>query len=120
MKLTSHFEQLNSLSKWRNKFPDKTRFQKIEKTLCPNKCFIGKGKFEGYVAYCFDWTNSVILECPIYGNAIYIIKRGKFTWQEIAQASKWEARTEYSEQVTVINHSETWLERLEENLRYGF
>ena len=94
--------------------------KKIEKTLRPNKCFVGKGEFEGYIAYCFDWTESVILECPIYGNAIYIIKRGKFTWQEIAKASKWEARTEYSAQVKVINHSNTWLERLEQSLRYDF
>ncbi len=60
-----------------------------------------------------------MLECPIYGNAIYIIKRGKSTWQEIAKATKWEARTKYSDQIKVINHSETWLERLEQNLRYG-
>ena len=59
------------------------------------------------------------MECPIYGNATYVINSGKYSWQEIAKNSKLEARTEYSEQVTVINHSETWLERLEQNLRYG-
>lgn len=118
--LTKHFKQLNSTKKWRNKSFDEARLQKIEETLKPNKCFVGNDEFEGYIVYCFDWTDKAILECPIYGNAIYIIRQGKCTWQEIAKASKWEARTEHSEQVTVINHSETWLERLEQNLRYGF
>lgn len=116
--LSNHFKHLNSTKKWKNKFFDKTRFQKIEKNLYPNKCFIGKDEFEGYVVYCFDWTSNVVLECPIYGNAIYIIKQGNYTWQEIAKSSKWQARTEHSEQVTVINHSETWLERLKKNLRH--
>jgi len=116
--LSNHFRHLNSTKKWKNNFFDETRLQKIEKNLYPNKCFIGKDEFEGYVVYCFDWTGNVVLECPIYGNAIYIIKQGNSSWQEIAKATKWEARTKYSHQVKIINHSKTWLERLEQNLRY--
>jgi len=117
--LTNHFRQLNTIPKWKNKPFDEERLRKIEKFLKPKKCYIGKDEFDGYVVYCFNWTQHILLECPVYGNAIYIIKQGKFTWQEIAKATKWEARTKYSSQVKVINHSETWLERLEQSLRYG-
>lgn len=118
--LQNHFKRLSSTNKWRNKPFDENRLQKIEKFLKPNKCYIGNDEFEGYVVYCFNWTNSLILECPIYGNAIYIIKKGEFSWEEIAKATKWEARTKYSNQVKVINHRDTWLERLEQSLRYDF
>ncbi len=118
--LQNHFRRLSSTKKWRNKPFDEARLLKIEKNLKPNKCFVGKDEFDGYVVYCFNWTQNVILECPIYGNAIYIIKRGNSSWQEIAKATKWEARTKYSHQVKIINHSKTWLERLEQNSRYEF
>lgn len=118
--LQNHFRRLSSTRKWKNKHFDEARIHKIEKKLKPAKCFIGKDEFDGYVVYCFSWTQNVILECPIYGNAIYIIKKGKSSWQEIAKATKWEARTKYSSQVKVINHNDTWLERLEQNLRYNF
>jgi hypothetical protein len=117
--LTNHFRRLTTIPKWNNKPFDEERLEKIERLLKPNKCYIGKDEFDGYVVYCFNWTQHVLLECPVYGNAIYIINQGEFTWQEIAKATKWEARTKYSSQVKVINHSETWLERLEQNLRYG-
>lgn len=117
--LSNHFRSLNSKKKWEKKVFDQTRFQKIEKDLHPNKCFVGKDEFESYIVYCFDWTDKVILECPIYGNATYVIKSGEFTWKDIAKESKWDVRTEHSDQVTVINHSETWLERLKHNLKYG-
>lgn len=117
--LQNHFSRLSSTKKWRNKPFDEARLLKIEKNLKPNKCFVGKDEFDGYVVYCFNWTQNVILECPIYGNAIYIIKRGNSSWQEIAKATKWEARTKYSHQVKIINHNKTWLERLEQNLRFG-
>lgn len=116
-KVSEHFDYLQNNEKWKNNFFDKSRLSSIEEKLNPIECFIGKDEFEGYIVYCFDWTKKVILECPIYGNATYIISKGKHSWKEIAKASKWEARTTYSEQVTVINHSETWLERLEQNLR---
>ena len=118
--LTNHFRKLNLTKKWKNKIFDEDRLKKIEKSLKPNKCYVGKDEFDGYVVYCFSWTFNVVLECPTYGNAIYIIKRGKHDWQQIAKATKWEARTKYSDQVKVINHSDTWLERLKQNLKYRF
>lgn len=52
----------------------------------------------------------------MYGNAIYIIKKGKYSWQEITKTSKWNARTNHSNQIVIINHSDSWLERLRNQL----
>lgn len=118
-KLFEHFRKLQSKGIWRNKIFDKNRIDEIYHKLNPVTYRTGKKKFEGYVVYFFDWTDKIILECPIYGNATYVISAGKSPWQEIAKNSKWEARNDYSDQVTVINHSENWIERLEQNLKYG-
>jgi hypothetical protein len=90
---------------------DESRLTQIIKILNPTICYIGKEKFQGYVVFGFDLSEKVVLECPKYGNAIYIIEDN---WQEITKLSKWEARQ--LSQVTVIRHSDTWFERLKENL----
>ncbi len=90
---------------------DESRLTQIIKSLNPSICYIGKEKFQGYVVFGFDSTEKVVLECPKYGNAIYIIKGN---WQEITKLSKWEARK--LSQVTVIRHSDSWFERLKQNL----
>lgn len=90
---------------------DESRLTQIIKILKPTICYIGKEKFQGYVVFGFDSSEKVVLECPKYGNAIYIIEDN---WQEITKLSKWEARQ--LSQVTVIRHSDTWFERLKENL----
>jgi hypothetical protein len=97
---------------WSEEDFDGSRLTKIKNTLDP--CFIAKGKFQGhqgYVVFGFNWTEKVVLECPKYGNAIYIIND---RWQEITKLSKWEARQ--LPEVTVIRHSDTWFKRLKENL----
>ncbi len=90
---------------------DESRLTQIIKILKPTICYIGKEKFQGYVVFGFDSSEKVVLECPKYGNAVYIIEDN---WQEITKLSKWEARQ--LSQVTVIRHSDTWFERLKENL----
>jgi hypothetical protein len=115
-----HFRRLSQTSKWEKKRIDEDRLQKIKERLDPDDYFVGNDEFEGYVVCCFDWTEKVILECPIYGNAIYVIKKGEYPWQEIAKATKREARTKYSDQVKVIKHTDSWLKRLEFNLRINF
>ncbi len=93
---------------------DETRLRKIRNNLKPNACYIGEEEFQGYVVFCFNWTKKIVLECPKFGNAIYIIKDN---WQEITKLSKWEARHQHSDQVTRIIHNDTWFERLEVELK---
>jgi hypothetical protein len=109
----NHFNKLKSTGNWTNKSFDQSRLEIIERFLKPIKCYIGFDGFEGYVIYLFNYTNKVVLECPIYANAIYVLNEG---WQEIAKLSKWEIRHNYASQVTTINHSDTWFNRLKENL----
>jgi hypothetical protein len=51
---------------------DESRLTQIIKILKPTICYIGKEKFQGYVVFGFDSTEKVVMECPKYGNAIYI------------------------------------------------
>jgi Translation initiation factor IF-2, N-terminal region len=113
-----HFRRLSQTSKWENRRIDENRLQKIEERFHPDDWFVGNDELEGYVVCCFDQKEKVVLECPLYGHAIYIIKKGKSSWLEIAKATKLEARTKYSDQVKVIYHTDSWLIRLEHQLKF--
>jgi hypothetical protein len=115
--IIKHFKELNCKKRWKEKRFDKTRIERICNHLNPATLYIGREQFEGYVVFCFDWTEKAVLECPIYGNAIYVINS---EWEKISKLSKWEARKKYSNQVSVINHTDTWLKRLSVNLRNPF
>ena len=95
-----------------NEIIDESRIWKIYDNLNPSDCYISQDGFNRYIAFCFDWTEKVVLECPIYGNAIYIIKDD---WQEITKLHKWQARR--SHKVIVIDHSYSWFSRLKTNLK---
>lgn len=112
--LTGHYKNLSFKNKWQGKKFDENRLMKIESNLNPTHCYVGEKDFEGYVVYCFDWTDKVVLECPIYGNATYVISGN---WQEIASVSKWIARYKHSKQVAAIHHSKLWFEKLKSSLR---
>lgn len=112
--IVKHFKKLLTKKRWQNKKFDEQRILKVESYLNPACCYIGEQKFEGYVVYCFNWTNKVILESPFYGNAVYVIKGD---WIQITQVSKWTARNKYSNQVTVIRHSSSWLDNLRRTLK---
>jgi hypothetical protein len=43
--------------------------------LKPSFIYVGIGEFDGYVVLAFAQTRRVVLECPIYGNAIYVIRQ---------------------------------------------
>lgn len=91
---------------------DESRIWKIYDNLNPTECYVSQEGFNRYIAFCFEWANKVVLECPIYGNAIYVIKGD---WKEITKLHKWQAKL--SHQVTVIRHNDTWFNRLKSNLR---
>ncbi len=98
-----------------NEIIDESRIWKIYENLRPSDCYISQDGFNRYIVFCFDWTDKVVLECPIYGNAVYIIKDN---WKEITKLHKWQARL--SHQVTVIHHSDSWFSRLKNNLKSSY
>ncbi len=110
--LVAHFRKLEKKIRWTGKIFDVSRLKRIEQ-LRPSRRYVGEDGFEGYIAYCFYRTKRVVLECPIYGNATYVLTDD---WQTISKLSKWEARHEHSNQVIVIRHNETWFDRLRSNL----
>src|SRR5882724_5108944 len=51
------------------------RTQTLEqwKKLRPAKCYIGNELWDGYVVFEFGSTKNVVLECPVEGNATYVL-----------------------------------------------
>lgn len=42
----------------------------------------GFGGFDAYSIFSFDDTQKVLLECPLYGNAAYVIDSGEESWKD--------------------------------------
>lgn len=114
-KLRIHFTDLTKNgSKWSGRTYEEERLRFIHNELRPSCGYLGKEGFLGYVVYGFLRTNRVVLECPYYGNATYVLKD---KWQTISRLSKWEAREIHSDIVAVVRHTGAWQERLVEELR---
>lgn len=67
---------------------DNERLVRIER-LKPRRCSVGTEGYRGYILYEFPWSRAVVLECPINGNATYIL-RGD--WYGMLQRTKSELR----------------------------
>lgn len=71
----------------------------------------GRAGFYGYIVLMFDHTEKVLLECPVEGNAIYVLDSGeerllKMSKQELIESS--EAKRIY--------HAGIWHQRLKDEL----
>ena len=102
-----HLQLVHSESKY-----EPERLRKIHK-LGPDEVYVGLGVFQGYVVFVFNKSQKAVLECPLYGNAIYIIQ-GK--WEFLSSLSKNELLTEHPSRVNKITHSGNWFERVKEHL----
>jgi hypothetical protein len=71
----------------------------------------GKAGFYGYIVLMFDHTEKVVLECPVYGNAIYVLDSGE---ERLLRMTKQELKD--SGEATVIPHSKNWYRRLKDEL----
>ena len=63
---------------------DLTRLAQIVQ-LKPDRCYIAKGRLVGYIAFYFAACQTAVLEHPVEGNAIYIL-RGN--WETLSRYSK--------------------------------
>lgn len=54
-------------------------------SLGPNGCFVGTDEYEGYIVFTFAHTSRVLMECPVFGNAIYILNSD---WKRLSRLSK--------------------------------
>jgi hypothetical protein len=84
--------------------------ERLEKavSLEPEACYVGTDEFEGYVVFTFAQTQRALLECPIYGNAIYVLGPD---WRRLSKMSKQELLSGRLGGVTKIVHRGDWFKR---------
>lgn len=79
--------------------------------LGPKEVVLGSAEFEGYTVFTFAYTMRVLLECPMYGHAIYIINSD---WESLSKLTKQEL-LEFRD-ATKIVHRGDWFWRVEQEL----
>jgi hypothetical protein len=83
-------------------------------SLNPSKCYVGTRDWMGYVLFEFEPGEKVVLECPIEGNATYILSG---EWRELVGCSKSHLREYYPERTVRVIHKGDWLGRVQQALR---
>jgi hypothetical protein len=63
--------------------------------LKPSAVFVGLGEFDSYLAFTFKYTNKVLLECPMEGNAAYLFH------------GEWETLSRLTKTALLLNHRAT-------------
>jgi hypothetical protein len=81
--------------------------------LKPIRCSVGKSEWLGYILFEFQWSTSVVLECPITGNAVYILSGD---WRSMVGESKGRLLTEFRQDTTKVVHKGDWLMRVRQAL----
>lgn len=112
--IISHIKGILSkgISNYKGKVIDETRLEKI-KTIKPEKCYIGSDRWRGYVLFDFPSKNKVILECPVEGNATYILNGD---WREMVKYSRYYIRLNFPDHYQWVIHKGNWLDRVRQCL----
>lgn len=99
-----------------SRFPSDLAGREIEwarlerlKSLKPAKCYVGKESWLGYVVFEFQRSKRVVLECPIKGNAAYVLWG---EWKKMVAHTKLFLRTQFPHNYTKIVHKGEWLSRI--------
>ena len=93
---------------------DQERLKQII-SLSPNRGFRGPDEFLGYVVYEFDRYEKVVLDCPVYGNAVYLLYKDR--WRTQARQSKQYIRENYPGLWSRVLHTDGWLQKVRMELR---
>lgn len=85
--------------------------ERIEKALSlgPSQWWEGLDDFGGYVVFEYPGTGRVLVECAVYGNAIYVLGSD---WKRLSKLSKRELLTDHTLGVTKIVHRGDWFARV--------
>jgi hypothetical protein len=83
---------------------------------CPS-CAIGRGEFDGYVAFFFARGGKVALECAWEGNAIYVFPEDR--WLSLSKLTKSDLLETHGHELERIIHDSggQWFSRLKRSLR---
>ena len=111
-RIISHYEQI--LHSNPTVTFDKNRLYKIN-SLGPSAIYKGQGEFLDYIAFEFQDKQVAVLENPIFGNAIYVI-RGD--WKKLSKLSKSDLLWNHSNNTTRIIHKGDWFVRLKQELDF--
>lgn len=91
---------------------DEDRLKKAYE-LVPDQCHVGIDGFDGYIVFTFAYTPKALMECPIIGNAIFVIGSD---WKRWSRMSKQELRADQSGEVARISHRGDWFRRVKQEL----
>jgi hypothetical protein len=83
------------------------------KLLNPKLTHTGKKAWFGYAVYEFSYSKRVVLECPIEGNATYVLSGD---WKKMISLTKAEVRQEHAGRSARIFHTVNWLRRVRQAL----
>ena len=82
-------------------------------SLGPNRRYEEVGGIEGYTVFAFSHTSSVLLECPLVENALYVIHKERERWSKM---SKQELMADESGEIVRIIHRPGWFKKVQEEL----
>ena len=109
--LVEHFEE--RAKRERLKHWDRERFSRICRELRPSQCWRGEAEFDGCVVFGFEGRSAVVMDTPLVGHALFIIRSD---WHQLSRLSKRELLEDYPEEVRRIVHRGDWFERLRADL----
>jgi len=89
---------------------------KVVDSLGPSKRYVGSDKFGSYRYWVFVFKNHVVAECPLEGNALYVIT-GTQDWRNLLRRSKSDLSSNYKGRVQRIMHVGDWESRLKRAIR---
>ncbi len=92
---------------------DYTRLEKLN-GLGPTSICIGTEEFDGYFVFCFQQYFAAVLDCPMVGNAVYLMREND--WSVLCRLTKAELLTQHRGRVRRIVHAGSWFERLRRHL----
>ncbi len=108
LSMKKYFEDIGKREKGKGIEIDWERIEKI-KSLNPVKCYVGTSGWQGYIVFEFDYTEKVILECPVFGSATYILSGD---WRKMIGHSRKYLRTMFPDDYEKIVHKGDWLLRI--------
>lgn len=82
-------------------------------SLRPTRCYIGTELWLGYVLFDFSDSGKVVLECPVEGNATYILSG---EWKGMVAHPKSFLRTNFPQHCAKIVHKGDWISRVAQTL----
>lgn len=85
-------------------------------TLKPEKAYVGRDEFDGYVVFLFPNCDFAVLECPWVGNALYLLKGN---WVELSRLPKSTLLGQHHRHAHRIIHDDRggWFHELKKTLK---